>query len=61
MKFFVFFIMTAALFFGCNKETNDHCNVVCPVTDVVVPSSDEDNPIMPGRNSNDSRQRLYRP
>ena len=48
MKFFVFFIMTAALFFGCNKETNDHCNVVCPVTDVVVPSSDEDNPICPG-------------
>ena len=40
--------MTAALFFGCNKETNDHCNVVCPVTDVVVPSSDEDNPICPG-------------
>ena len=48
MKFFVFFIMTATLFFGCNKEMDDHCNVVCPVTDVVVPSSDEDNPICPG-------------
>lgn len=47
MKKFVLFIMLALLC-ACNKEDDHICKIACPVTDVVVSTSDEDDPIRPG-------------
>lgn len=43
----MFFVMAAVLFCGCDKEEGGD-NLPCPVTEVSVPASSEENPVSPG-------------
>ena len=47
MRKFLFFVMAAVLFCGCDKEEGGD-NLPCPVTEVSVPASSEENPVSPG-------------
>jgi len=43
MKKFLFFMLAAALFCGCDKD-----DVPCPVTEISIPESSTENPVQPG-------------
>ncbi|WP_302614616.1 IPT/TIG domain-containing protein, partial [uncultured Alistipes sp.] len=43
MKKFLFFMLAAALFCGCDKD-----DVPCPVTGISIPASSAENPVQPG-------------